>query len=121
MTLPKDIYFSDMYRRYAVHKDRRCMKAPELECYCGLQSTSDAYFRWRAAAMSTETDLIRELVDLLRYYRSRMHRVTESEDGGLSPWHTVYGVHMDAMKDADAAIQNAKDEGWAAMIVREYL
>lgn len=66
------------------------------------------------------TDLTTELAILLDYYRARIHVAQESDDGGRSLYHHVYGVHYDAMKAADQAIARARRAGFT-LTRREYL
>ena len=56
-------------------------------------------------------ELLREALEMLRYYRGRIHASGESEDGGRTKYHNVYGVHHDAMKRADRILQQAKELG----------
>ena len=55
--------------------------------------------------------LLSETLEMLRYYRSRIHAAGESEDGGISAYHNVYGVHHRAMSRADEILFRSKEWG----------
>lgn len=56
-------------------------------------------------------ELLRSALEMLRYYRGRIHASGESEDGGRSKYHNVYGVHYEAMRAADRILADAKAAG----------
>lgn len=61
-----------------------------------------------------------EAVATLRAYRGRIHRAVEDDDGSLSDWHTVYGVHRELMEAADLIYIRALQLGLLEQAPREY-
>lgn len=57
------------------------------------------------------TALLSETLEMLRYYRSRIHAAGESEDGGISKYHNVYGVHAKAIARVDELLFRAREWG----------
>lgn len=75
----------------------------------------DLYECLRRSQMKLDADglgrFLVETIELLRYYRSRVHRVQEDEDGGYSPYHLVYGVHREAIAETDNLLSRAANWG----------
>ena len=99
-----------------LHFVTRHVHMSDCECIAhGLHLHRDIEECVRLAQMNqTSTDLgkfLVEAIELLRWYRSRAHRVDEDEEGGYSPYHRVYGVHRDGMAAADALLARATEWG----------
>ena len=96
-------------------------------CPCHVHGTHvlpDMFEMLRTAQTAQATDhlakFLVEVIEVLRYYRGRVHRAEEDEQGNFSKLHTVYGVHRDAMTKADEIHERAKQFGLLGER-REYL
>lgn len=88
------------------------------KCPCHVHGTSlipDMFEMLRTAQTAEANEglakLLVEAIEVLRYYRGRVHRADEDEQGNFSKLHTVYGVHREAMTKADEIHQRAKQFG----------
>lgn len=98
-----------------------------FDCPChvhGKHVLPDMFEMLRTAQTAQAADhlakLLVEAIEVLRYYRGRVHRADDNDEGTFSKVHTVYGVHRDAMLAADDIHQRAKQFGLLGER-REYL
>lgn len=70
--------------------------------------------------MPEQTTLLFEALELVRYYRTRMHRAWEDEAEGYSKYHVAYGIHYDAMQAASDLLAKARELHLLEPEVREW-